>query len=225
MTTVNRRAFLATAAVGLCTMQRTSPAHELQQQIYGSEVPQSLRLAFANALNFSSFVQNKEHFALSAVMATRPVISKVGSYPAGSLFLFPFSSRNSQASGVAAFLPGSAADSSVTATAPMATLGLPPDEFFCHYVIQVPSQSFISCEVGARIAHDDARGPWHGNVVIAGATLGFRWASSNLNGPWFGGSRWIPESGEGDRWRNHFIEGVRNAAALAHRTGSGDLSS
>jgi hypothetical protein len=223
MNTVNRRAFLATAAVGLCTTPGTSLL-QASQQIHGSQTPQSPRISFANALNFSSFVQNKEKLALSAVMAMRPIACKAGSYPSGSLFLFPFSQRNSQASSAAAFLPGSDAGAPLIATAPMATLGLPPDEFFCHYVIQAPPQSFIGCEVGAPVAHNDSRGPWHGNVVIAGETVGFRWTSSNLNDPWFGGSRWIPESDEGNPCRDRFIDGVRHAAALVTRPGNWDVS-
>jgi hypothetical protein len=223
MNIVNRRAFLATASVGLCTMhgyrlaQASSPA-------YGKQTPPPPQIALANALNFSSFAQNREKLALSAVMATRPVVCKVGSYPSGTLFLFPFNSSNAQASNAAAFLPGSDTASPLVATAPMATRGLPPDEFFCHYVIQAPPQSFVSCEVGVPIAQNDSRGPWHGNAMIAGETIGFRWTSSNMNHPWFGGSRWIPESGDGNSWRDHFIDGVGHAAALAARVGSWDVS-
>jgi hypothetical protein len=223
MNTVNRRAFLATAAVGLCTTPGTSLLQALQQ-IHGRQIPQSPHLAFANALNFSSFAQNKEKLALSAVMAMRPVACKVGSYPFGSLFLFPFSQCNSEVSSAAAFLPGSDAGSPLIATAPMATLGLPLDEFFCHYVIQAPPQSFVSCEVGGPIAQNDSRGPWHGNAMIAGEAIGFRWTSSNMNHPWFGGSRWIPGSADGNSWRDRFIDGVRHAAALVTRPGSWDVS-
>src|ERR1700722_1595452 len=131
MNTLNRRAFLATAAVGLRTTPGTSLL-QASQQIHGSKIPQSPRVAFANALNFSSFVQNKEKLALSAVMAMRPIACKVGSYPSGSLFLFPFSQRNSQVRSAAAFLPGSEAGRPLIASALMATLGLPADEFSRH---------------------------------------------------------------------------------------------
>jgi hypothetical protein len=218
MNIVNRRVFLATATVGICTIHRYRLA-QASSLAYGNPAPLPPQIALANALNFSSFVQNKENLALSGMMAIRPVDGKAGRYPASSLFLFPFNSGNSQASSAAAFLPGLDAASPLTATAPMTTRGLPPDEYFCHYVIQAPPQGFISCEVGAPIAHSDSRGPWHGNVMIAGEAVGFRWTSSNLNYPWFGGSRWIPDNDDGTVWRNRFIEGVRQAASLASGAG------
>jgi hypothetical protein len=224
MNIVNRRAFLATTSVGLCTMHGYRLA-QASSAAYGNQPPPPAQIALANALNFSSFAQNKEKLALSAMMAMRPVVCKVGSCPSGSLFLFPFNSGNSQASSAAAFLPGSGTVSRLIATAPMATRGLPPDEYFCHYVIQASPQSFISCEVGAPIAQNESRGPWHGNIMIAGETIGFRWTSSNLNHPWFGGSRWIPDNDDGNVWRNRFIEGVRQAALLASGTGGWSASS
>jgi hypothetical protein len=222
MNIVNRRVFLAAASVGLCTMHGYRPA-QASSLAYGNQTPPSPQAALANALNFSTFVQNKEKLALIAVIAMRAVDGKVGRYPASSLFLFPFNLHNFRVSD-AAFLLGSDSAKPLNATVPMATSGLPPDEFFCHYVIQAPPQSFISCEVGAPIAQNDSRGPWHGNVMIAGETIGFRWTSSNLNHPWFGGSRWIPERGDGNPWRDRFVDGVRHAAALAARAGSWDVS-
>ena len=96
----------------------------------------------------------------------------------------------------------------------MTTLGLPPDEFFCHYVLKAPWQSFISCTLDMPIAREIGAWPWHSNVEIGGATIGIRWTSSNLNHPWFAGSRWIPESDDGQIWRARIIDGVRRAAAL-----------
>lgn len=217
MSDVSRRAFLATVAVGMCTVHSSRLALASSDD-NGSQTPPSRQIALANALNFLSFAQNREELALIAVMAMRPVDGKVGGYPSGSLLLFPFSLRHSQTSSAAAFLLGSGPGNSPITAAPMTTLGLPPDEFFCHYVIEASPHGFISCEVGAPIARDDSRGPWHGNVVIAGETFGFRWTSSNLNDRWFGGSRWIPDDDNGAVWRDRFIEGVRGAAALANRT-------
>jgi hypothetical protein len=91
---------------------------------------------------------------------------------------------------------------------------LPPDEFFCHYVLQAPWQSFISCTLEMPIAREIGVWPWHSNVDIDGATIGVRWTSSNLNHPWFAGSRWIPENDDGQIWRARIIDGVRRAAAL-----------
>jgi hypothetical protein len=215
MGNVSRRAFLATAAVGVCTVHGSRPA--LASSDFGGNQAPPSQIALVNALNFSSFARNKDELSLSAVMSMRPIDGKLGSFPSGSLLLFPFSIRASQRSSAAAFLPGQSADNAPIAVAPIATLGLPPDEFFCHYVIQATPQSFISCEVGAPIGCDDSRGPWHGNVAIAGEIVGFRWTSSNLNDRWFEGSHWIPDSDDGVAWRDRFIEGVR-AAVLASRS-------
>ena len=146
-------------------------------------------------------------------MAMRPVDGKLGSYPAGSLFLFPFN-RDATSTSELAHLPGPDAARPLVKAAPMTTLGLPPDEFFCHYVLQAPWQSFISCTLDMPIAREIGAWPWHSNVEIGGATIGVRWTSSNLNHPWFAGSRWIPESDDGQIWRARIIDGVRRAAAL-----------
>ena len=56
-------------------------------------------------------------------MTMRPVDGQRGSYPAGSLFLFPFKRGASSIDGPA-YLPGAGA-SPLIKTVPMATLGLP----------------------------------------------------------------------------------------------------
>lgn len=213
METPSRRAFLAISAGSLCAVHSAGAAvAALQVGAIGTPVP--MRISLANALNFRLFVQNRETLGLTAVMAMRPVDGKLGSYPAGSLFLFPFS-RDAANASEPAYLPGSAAASPLNTTVPMTTLGLPPDEFFCHYVLKAPWESFISCALDMPIAREIGVWPWYSNVAIGHETVGFRWTSSNLNHPWFKGSRWIPDNENGVAWRARIIDGVRRAATLA----------
>ena len=173
----------------------------------------SARIDLANALNFELFVRSKNTLGLTAVMAMRPVQGEFGNYPAASLFLFPFM-RGASSADEPAFLPGASAASPLIETAPMTTLGLAPDEFFCHYVLKAPWQSFIGCALDAPIAREIGVAPWHSNEAIGDETIGIRWTSSNLNDRWFDGSRWIPESDDGNAWRARIIQGVRRAAAM-----------
>jgi hypothetical protein len=208
----SRRAFLATSAGGICAIHSASTAVAALQD--GSiDAPVSVRISLANALNFRLFTQNKETLGLTALMVMRPVEGKLASYSTGSLLLFPFTRDAADACGPA-FLPGPDTASPLIKTAPMTTLGLPPDEFFCHYVLKAPWQSFVSCTLDAPVAREIGTSPWHSNLVSGDVTVGLRWTSSNLNHPWFAGSRWIPESVDGQVWRARIIDGVRRAAAM-----------
>ena len=173
----------------------------------------SLRISLANALNFRLFTQNSETLGLTALMAMRPVEGKLAIYPTGSLLLFPYTQDAVRACGPA-FLPGPDATNPLIKTTPMTTLGLPADEFFCHYVLKAPWQDFVSCTLEAPVAREIGTWPWHSNVKIGGATIGIRWTSSNLNHLWFAGSRWIPESDDGRVWRERIVDGVRRAAVM-----------
>jgi hypothetical protein len=212
MKTPSRRAFLATSAGGFYAIHSANTALAVLQ-VGSIASPVSLRISLANALNFWLFAQNRSTLGLTAVMAMRPVDGKLGSYPSSSLFLFPFN-RDGASARELAHLPGPDAVRPLIKAAAMTTLGLPPDEFFCHYVLNAPWQSFISCTLDAPVAREIGTWPWHNNVEIGGTTIGIRWTSSNLNHPWFAGSRWIPESDDGQVWRERIIDGVRRAAAI-----------
>lgn len=209
MNTPSRREFLAISVGSFCAVDSAGAA----QVAFQVGTPVSARIIRANALNFQLFVQNRSTLGLTAIMAMRPVDGKLGSYPAGSMLLFPFN-RDAASASERAFLPGSSASTPLIASVPMMTLGLPPDEYFCHYVLKAPWQSFISCTLDQPIAREIGVWPWHSNVLIGHETVGIRWTSSNLNGPWFAGSRWIPESDEGNVLRTRIIDGVHRAAAM-----------
>lgn len=198
-----RRAFLSISAAGLYALVRN-----------GTAMASSQPDAAANALNLRLFLENRNALGLVGVMTMRVVKGELGRYPAAALFLFPFK-LNASTEEVPAFLPGSAATSPLLETVTMPASGLSPDEYFCHFVLKAPWRYFIGFTVGAAIGHGMDRWPWHSNVAIGNDTVGFRWTSSNLNYPWFKGSRWIPDNENGLAWRAQIIGGVRRAATLA----------
>jgi len=60
--------------------------------------------------------------------------------------------------------------------------------------------------------------PWYRNAKLPdGRTWSIGWNSGNLNAPWFGGSRWIPDSDQckGNAWRNLIVDGMKRASAGA----------
>jgi len=82
-------------------------------------------------------------------------------------------------------------------------------------VLNAPRESFIGFELGAPLPRGTGHGPWHNNIKIGSDTVGAHWTSSNLNHPWFAGSRWIPDNDHGNFWRGRIVEGVRRAATIA----------
>ena len=63
----------------------------------------------------------------------------------------------------------------------------------------------------------EARFDWFTNVdqLADGKGVGIDWTSSNLNNPWFGGSRFIPNKDQcdGPTWRKLIVDGLNQAAA------------
>jgi hypothetical protein len=208
-----RRAFLSISAAGLCALVCDGTAFA---SLRPDAVPSSrgARRELANALNLRLFLAGKDAFGLAGVMTMRQVEGELGTYPAAVLFLFPFK-HNAATVDAPAFLPGSTAGSPLIETVTMPASGLSQDEYFCHFVLKAPWSNFIGFTVGAAIRHGMDKWPWQSNVVIGNDTVGFRWTSSNLNHPWFKGSRWIPDNENGLAWRARIIDGVRRAATLA----------
>jgi len=172
----------------------------------------------ASALNLRLFLQNKATLGLIGLLSMKPVEGELGSYPEAALFLFPFK-RNASSPDFQAFLPGRSAGEPLIATMAMTPGGLPPDEYFCNYVLKAPWQNFISFSVGAAFVRGAQKRPWHTNLDNIGGCIGIGWTSSNLNHPWFAGSRWIPDRGDGKYWRARIIEGVRQASAFGGAVG------
>jgi hypothetical protein len=213
MGTPSRRAFLALSAGILCVLQGRGAAFaSLRSDWFGLSA--SARINFSNARNLCLFLNNKDAFGLAGLMTMRPVEGELGRYPGASLLLFPFKQKNLSPERQA-FLPGPDAARPIIPAVAMDTRGLPPDEYFCHYVLKAPREGFIGFELGTPSASGTDKWPWHSNVQVGNDTVGFRWTSSNLNHPWFAGSRWIPDNEHGEAWRDRIIARVRWAATLA----------
>src|SRR5258708_29551007 len=81
-------------------------------------------------------------------------------------------------------------------SAPIADTTLPLDEYFCNYRLQAPTRMFIGFQVDVPHSKLEARFDWFSNTgkLADGKAVGIDWTSSNLNHPWFGGSRFIPNT-------------------------------
>ncbi len=205
MNGLDRRAFLGASIAGLAALGGPGAAvAAISDSVFAGD-----RAAFdlAAARNLAAFLPRTDTVGLVGLLGVRTVAG----HPRRGLFLFPFTSSAFSAD-VAAFLPG---DGGLPVrTAAMTPGGLPPDEYLCNYVLGVPRENFISFSLGKPLVNGAQNHPWQGNLVLRGTSVGIGWTSSNLNHPWFAGSRWIPERGEGARWRAHVIEELRRLANL-----------
>jgi hypothetical protein len=171
----------------------------------------------SNALNLRLFLQNKDTLGLTGVMSTSSVEGALGSYAAATLFLFPFNRGPASQNG-RAFLPGRDAAGALIQAAPMTPTGLPPDEYYCNYVLRAPRESFIGFSVDTPRVRRAEKRPWFTNVDnIGNGSVNIGWTSANLNHLRFEGSHWIPdgEDGDGKYWRARIIEGVRQVSTMA----------
>lgn len=209
----NRRSFLAISAASVGVLPGMGPAFaSTGPALIGWPHPASFELS--NALNLRLFLRDRTVVGLAGLMSMEPAEGAFERYPAATLLLFPFK-RHADGLAQPAFLPGRGGTDRPIATVAMTTLGLPPDEFFCHYVLNAPRQSFIGFELGTAISRGADKRPWHNNIALGDDTVAVHWTSSNLNHPWFAGSRWIPDDEHGEVWRARIIAGVRWAATLA----------
>lgn len=208
---LSRRTFFAATAASFCAVcGRRTPAAARSETV---DLAAADRIVISNALNLGVFLEHKQSFALAGLMSMRSVDGELGSYAEGTLLLFPFKRRTVSAE-APAYLPGASAKKPLITTAAIPAIGLPPDEHFCHYVLRAPRQSFIGFTVDTPLARGPDRWPWHTNVSLGDDAVGVCWTSSNLNHPWFVGSRWIPADEQGSPWRARVISGLRQAAAV-----------
>jgi hypothetical protein len=117
-----------------------------------------------------------------------------------------------------AFLPARDAGGALVETVPITAAGLPPDEYYCNYLLKAPRQSFIGFSIDSPQPLEAGNQPWRSNVDnVANRSVSIGWTSSNLNHARFDGSHWIPDSEDhdGKYWRARIIEGVRQASAMA----------
>jgi hypothetical protein len=75
---------------------------------------------------------------------------------------------------------------------------------------------FIGFQVDVPYSKVEGRFDWFTNVpkLADGKGVGIDWTSSNLNHPWFGGSRFIPNKDTcyGAAWRKLIVDGLMQAS-------------
>ena len=220
---VSRRAFVGTSFGGLsalCLPPSLALAAECVTGRLPPFLPNSLTVDCASKRNFQSFRQNAEYFGLAGAVSMTFVQGSYGSYPAGTLFLFPWLKSKAQAlkgRSWPAVVPTNATQ--VVNTSPIPNGNLPIDEYFCRMVLQAPWTSFVGFRVDKPFGPSDANASWLTNVdkLADGRGVGIDWTSSNLNNPWFGGSRAIPNTDacNGKAWRRLIIAGLEQASVPA----------
>jgi len=223
MRDIDRRAFVGMSLAGasaFCLPPSLALATQCVTGPLPGFLPNSLTVDCASKRNFQSFRQNPDYLGLACVVSMNTVRGGIGSYPAGSLFLFPWIKPKAQ--GLKgrtwpAVLPLNA--SQVVNANPIPNATLPLDEYLCRVVLQAPGTSFIGCQIDQPFNSADAKLQWFTNVdkLPDGKGVGIDWTSANLNAPWFGGSRWIPntEACHGNGWRALIIAALDRASRPA----------
>ncbi|MGB9365252.1 MAG: hypothetical protein WCE79_04480 [Xanthobacteraceae bacterium] len=221
MKMMNRRAFVGASLAAFETLRHPFLASAATQCVTGglpAFLPNRLTVDCASRQNFRTFRQNSTYLGLTGVVSMTFVRGRYGSYSAGNLFLFPWLKDKGRALGAnrpwGCVLPTSATASMQASPIPGATL--PVDEYFCRIVLQSPWTSFIGVMVDEPYSKTDARLDWFSNIdkLADGKGVGIDWTSHNLNNPWFGGSRYIPDTGDcsGAAWRQLIADGLMQAS-------------
>jgi hypothetical protein len=219
MTGLDRRAFLG-MSVGAVSMLRNPVTAAAQGPAcvpggMAQFLPVRLTVDCASRRNFQLFRKNPDDVALAGVVSMSFVRGKIGKYDAGSMMVFPWlkpKGRSREALPAAVPVNGL----QFVSAAPIPDATLPLDEYFCNYRLQAPTTLFIGFQVDAPYSRLEARFDWFSNVGLAdGGGVGIDWTSSNLNHPWFGGSRFIPnkDTCNGPAWRKLIVDGLMQASA------------
>jgi hypothetical protein len=213
MTWLDRRAFLG-MSVGAVSILRhpLSAAAQTPACVPGGMaqfLPVRLNVDCASRRNFQLFRKYPNDLGLAGVVTMTFAAGKYGSYDAGSMIVFPWS-KPKGVSRTGAVLPVN--KTQFTASAPIPDATLPLDEYFCDVRLQAPATKFIGFQVDIPYGRVEARADWFSNVdkLADGKGVGIDWTSSNLNNPWFGGSRYIPSDGtcNGTAWRKLIVDGL-----------------
>ena len=199
MSSLDRRAFLRGSATTLAMSQ--VPGIAFAQTCVTSGLQPSRRTASPSIAPRGAilpFGAGTHVQGLAGVVSMSFVRGKYGEFPAGNLFLFPWLNKKGQALGAAkdwqTVMPRSL--TAMMTAKPIPNWRMPLDEYFLRYRLEAPWASFIGFRVDAPFNLQDSRRPWFTNVekLADGKGVGVAWTSSNLNGPWFAGSRYIPKT-------------------------------
>jgi hypothetical protein len=218
MTGLDRRAFFG-MSVGAVAMLRNplSAAAQTPACVPGGMaqfLPVRLNVDCASRRNFQLFRKNTDDVGLAGVVSMSFVRGKIGNYDAGSMIVFPWlKPKGRSREALPAAVPVNSLQFVPAAPIPDATL--PLDEYICNYRLQAPGAMFIGFQVDVPHSRLEARFDWFSNVRLAdGKGVGIDWTSSNLNHPWFGGSRFIPnkDTCNGPAWRKLIVDGLTRAS-------------
>lgn len=221
MDNLDRRTFLAGSASALALFGQPDASLAQSAACVSGPLPPFLpaRLTVdcASRRNFMIFRKYSVYMGLTGVVSMSSVQGKWGRYSAGNLFLFPWLKPKGVALGTAkdwqTVLPTSA--TAFRTAAPIRGWTSPLDEYFCRYLLEAPFTTFIGFRVDNPVNLNDSRRPWFTNVdkLADGKPASVAWNSDNLNDPWFGGSRWIPNTDtcNGNSWRSVILDGLNQA--------------
>jgi hypothetical protein len=218
MVGLSRRGFVSNSVAGIALASLPVKFAKAAQCVTGGLpefLPSSLTVDCASKRNFRVFRQYPDQVGLAGAVSMSYVKGKYGSFQAGNLFLFPWLKPKGKGQSLPAVMPAN--DVQVLNSNPIPDARLPLDEYFLRYVLQAPWTTFIGFLVDKPYTGDDARRDWFSNVdkLGDGAGIGIDWTSHNLNGPWFGGSNWIPKDDacNGKAWRQVIIAGLNQASS------------
>src|SRR4051794_9779967 len=217
MSGFDRRAFLG-MSVGAVSMLRypSFAAAQTPACVPGGMaqfLPVRLNVDCASRRNFQLFRKNTDDVGLAGVVSMSFVRGKYGSYNAGSMIVFPWSKPKGRGA-LPAVLPVNSTQ--LMASTPIPDATLPLDEYVCNYRLQAPPTMFIGFQVDVPHSPLEGRFDWFSNAKLAdGKGVGIDWTSSNLNHPWFGGSRFIPakDTCNGPAWRKLIVDGLMQASS------------
>ena len=218
MSGLGRRAFLGWSACAVSMLRHPlSAAAQTPACVPGGMaqfLPVRLNVDCASRRNFQLFRKNTGDIGLTGIVSMSFVRGKYGSYDAGSMIVFPWLKPKGQNSAaLPAVMPVNSTQFMSAAPIPDATL--PLDEYFCNHRLQAPAAMFIGFQVDAPHSRLEGRFDWFSNAKLAdGKGVGIDWTSSNLNHPWFGGSRFIPnkDTCNGTAWRKLIVDGLMQAS-------------
>jgi hypothetical protein len=219
MSHLDRRAFLR-GSIGALAVTQVPDIAFAQTCITGGLPafnPNRLTVDCASKRNFAIWRSNATYMGLAGVVSMSYVRTRLGEYPAGNLFLFPWLNKKGQALGAAkdwqTVMPLNLTRTAVAA--PIPNWRLPLDEYFVRFRLEAPAANFIGFRVDAPFNLQDSRRAWFTNVakLADNKGVGIAWNSSNLNHPWFGGSRYVPKTDtcNGKKWRALIVDGLNQA--------------
>jgi hypothetical protein len=223
MSTVSRRAFLAASIGALAapgSIARAAVTQCSSPTLPAAVVPNRLLVDCAARRNFRLFRTNPDYVGLTGVVSLNVVQGKLGVYQAGTMMLFPRLKPAGVALGAGKLWPSyiTTGVSALKQVDAIRSLTLPADDYFLRLVLQAPWTFFIGFSVDVASALQPNQ-TWASSVkkLADGKGVNIDWSSTNLNAPWFAGSRWIPAGKEckGGLWRDVIVDGVSQASVGA----------